>query len=436
MIDLVKAISPLILSLGLLCAPPRSPLYADPLEQGLKQLLPGAGEALQMLSEPLADHRLPPQSSAQLTQLDFSPDRVIWGRPLKQLYQEALHDRAHQLTAAHLWLVKSGRLRYESEALKVAMSEPYFRAQPYFDLRFRGLLAQYGHKSAPSSGVIGFWLQRELLGDRAALWSALRAAMSALDPEGLQGLLVSQPEEMAQVSYDAPLSDEQRASVYRALLSAWASPAQREPHQLKLGELWLEPYRGGLELFTQTGALIEALSALLAPSERSLSPLKLIKRLTQRELLQSSERDGRGRRGLKPHRYNPSLLLWGFDQLIPPAQLELDGVSAQALYQAVARDFTRQLIDCYLYLHKKRDPKVERFELSMRSLDASFDGLAYLKARYNDAPSLRGGSPGWPLVGFWLRRSLDETAPLIWGGLRLVVCRFDPEYCQLSAEAL
>ena len=138
--------------------------------------------------------------------------------------------------------------------------------------------------------------------------------------------------------------------------------------------------------------------------------------------------------------YNPTLIRWCVDQLLPSAELSVEGRPVSELYSAHFKGLFRRLEASYRYLHEQRDLKVERFEYMMARLEAGFDELSYLKRRFQgvsfSAEHKELSSQDAELLSFWLQRELDGTAPLLWGGLKLALRRFDPERSQLLREPL
>lgn len=131
--------------------------------------------------------------------------------------------------------------------------------------------------------------------------------------------------------------------------------------------------------------------------------------------------------------YNPELIRWGHENLIPPPDTMLGDLSARDRYHAQFSRFFRLMTESYLTLHSSM--KITDEVAAYRgAIDGGTDGLRYLEKRYaGDLADLAIPADMTALTvpmafGFWLRRSIDNTADELWIGLRKVMRLYDPEW--------
>lgn len=132
--------------------------------------------------------------------------------------------------------------------------------------------------------------------------------------------------------------------------------------------------------------------------------------------------------------YNPDLIVWGHENLIPAQTDLIAGVPAQTIYTGVFSRFFRMMTESYLHLVQSGTYRQEMDAYWKVAAAQKQDGIDYLQARYHGVLSSYGGS--WDgtsmtpqmAIGFWLRRGLDGTNDELWTGLKKVMLRFDGEW--------
>jgi hypothetical protein len=138
--------------------------------------------------------------------------------------------------------------------------------------------------------------------------------------------------------------------------------------------------------------------------------------------------------------YNPDIVRWGHENLIPAADASVAGVPVQDIYDKVFSRFFRMMTESYLYLVDSGTYSQEMTAYWDMAEKKSQDGLDWLQARYQNA--LPAYSCPWDgttmtpqmAVGFWLRRGLDGTGPELWTGLKKVMKRFDSAWFSSLAK--
>lgn len=129
--------------------------------------------------------------------------------------------------------------------------------------------------------------------------------------------------------------------------------------------------------------------------------------------------------------YNPEIVKWGHENLIPAADASVAGLPVQDIYDKVFSRFFRMMTESYLYLVDSGTYAQEMAAYMDMAEKKSQDGLDWLQARYKSALPAYGapwdGTTMTPqmAVGFWLRRGLDGTNQELWTGLKKVMKRFD-----------
>jgi hypothetical protein len=139
--------------------------------------------------------------------------------------------------------------------------------------------------------------------------------------------------------------------------------------------------------------------------------------------------------------YNPDIIRWGHENLIPAADASVAGVPVQDIYDKVFSRFFRMMTESYLYLVDSGTYSQEMSAYMDMAEKKSQDGLDWLQSRYKNA--LPAYSCPWDgttmtpqmAVGFWLRRGLDGTSQELWTGLRKVMKRFDASWYSSLAKS-
>ena len=142
--------------------------------------------------------------------------------------------------------------------------------------------------------------------------------------------------------------------------------------------------------------------------------------------------------------YNPAFIKWVTNNLIPPANFSIKGVTAKYVYSHYSR-FMRLLTESYLYLKSSGtyDAQAQKYigELKKAYQEGySIDGLKVLSGTYYFALSgykvpakSKIPAPFKPHMafGFWLRRNLDGTHKEVFECLSLIMNRFDSEWFKM-----
>jgi bifunctional DNase/RNase len=135
--------------------------------------------------------------------------------------------------------------------------------------------------------------------------------------------------------------------------------------------------------------------------------------------------------------YNPELVKWGHENLIPDPELGVAGLTARSIYAVVFSRFFRLMAESRLWLIDKRKLKKEMkayWKMAMDQKDLGGDGLFWLQKRYRGKlPEYRVDWDGTSMtpqmaIGFWLRRGLDGTDEELWIGLKKVLTAYDAEF--------
>ena len=149
-----------------------------------------------------------------------------------------------------------------------------------------------------------------------------------------------------------------------------------------------------------------------------------IERFTEMAVLSS---DGKFRQ------FDPKIIRWGHENLIPDPTMDVGGETAQARYTRQFRRFFHMMTESYLLL--KKDDVFDREMKAYRdAIGAGKDGLDYLAARYTGWLASYDVKPDFtsmtvPMaVGFWLRRGIDETDGELWIGLKKVLRLYDATF--------
>lgn len=311
-----------------------------------------------------------------------------------------------QLAAAHIYLVQQDLLPFERAAYEIAMEEMFFQGPAYLKSRFDHVNTGYATPQSPDHVALGFWLRREIDGTRPLLWEALKPLIHRLDPQLLDQLTqVSHPEPPRR-TFDAPLSSSELALLYEEAL--------KTPHKANSSALfWLpQAFKGG---------------ALIKEALQGSLPYPL---LTPREAEEKGERPFSF--------YHPRFIMWATDQLIPPAELTVGGKSVKGLYKAHLKVTIESLIRARRFLDERADISAERFEFVM-AIASKKDPTAQLKDRFKGqlehlktAPLIQPEES----LAFWLRREIDGSAPILWGALRVLLHRLDPQRAEALREQL
>jgi len=135
--------------------------------------------------------------------------------------------------------------------------------------------------------------------------------------------------------------------------------------------------------------------------------------------------------------YNPELVRWGHENLIPDPELGVAGLTARSIYAVVFSRFFRLMAESrsWLIAKGKRPRETKAYwKMAKDQKDLGGDGLLWLQKRYRGKlPEYQVDWDGTSLtpqmaIGFWLRRGLDGTDEELWIGLKKVLSAYDPEF--------
>jgi hypothetical protein len=376
--------------------------------------------------------------------LTVSPHTLIAGHRALDLYRVIFQGAARSLAEAHAQLThEAGLIEAESAAYAEAMRTEYFNGEDYIATRFHGLPLtstdpdRRDPRCAPPYAEFGFWLRRELDGSRQALWVALERLLKAFDPSYLTALKERRFPSLPRPVLGGALRLDKLTRLYEGLLTSpyeYMFEGEGQAGKLKAGQYQLGVFLGGVHGLLYYSGLMSAVARELKTNDPDWGDPRLLARLSGHpiERPQTPEELQEGRK--RPFTYyNPALIQWGIDQLIPPPDLQIGAHSAQWLYDEIFKRFFRLMGASYMYLHRQKDVNAERLEYTLAMLSPDFNALTYLPRRYAGALSEYDRTEfaalqPWGALGFWVRREIDGTAPLLWGGLKVVLGRFDPDF--------
>jgi|GEM_PF-1121929 len=132
--------------------------------------------------------------------------------------------------------------------------------------------------------------------------------------------------------------------------------------------------------------------------------------------------------------YNPEMIKWLYENLIPEPEAIIDGYSYQFLYDKLGSRYFRLMIESYLYLKSKGlDNEVNKFKDAMKT--NGFDGSYYLTENYRNVLSdyiLEEHSYTYLLperaIGYWLRRLVGGSSYEFYQGHAKVIELYDSEW--------
>lgn len=150
------------------------------------------------------------------------------------------------------------------------------------------------------------------------------------------------------------------------------------------------------------------------------------------------------------HFYNPEIVKWAYQNLIPDPNMEIGGQTAQVLYDKIYFKFFRTMTESYLFLNETNNFELEKERYELRMKEKDFRAFEYLEDMYGEIEILGlfdqyseptrnyaygvGGllsnaemSPNLA-CGFWLRRGIDGSKNEIWQGLSRLMLIYDKEW--------
>lgn len=186
-------------------------------------------------------------------------------------------------------------------------------------------------------------------------------------------------------------------------------------------------FLGGISGIVRYGSISEGAAVLLKlPKPRTVYDLEPLEKLAQLKIYTKKTSTIRSF-----NHYNPKIIRWGHQNLIPDPKGKVWGHTFQQLYDSVFSRFFRLMAESYLYLHGKKGPKKEVRAYLRAMKRRNFDGIDYLHQRYANAlpgyrvPQNSTNFTAPMAIGFWIRRSVDKTDGELWLGLQKLLQRYD-----------
>jgi len=188
--------------------------------------------------------------------------------------------------------------------------------------------------------------------------------------------------------------------------------------------------KAGINGILKYGALNDAAARYQREAEPGFGDLRPIQRLAGIKIFLRQDD-----RGTTFSRYNPTIIRWGYQNLIPEPTDKVAGIKCQTLYDGIFQRFFRLMADAHLYLDRGQLWGKERvaYQKAMKARK-KLDGIDYLQQRYGNAlsqyPLSQDGTTFTaPMgIGFWLRRKMDGTAAEVWTGLGKLMALYDASF--------
>ncbi len=138
--------------------------------------------------------------------------------------------------------------------------------------------------------------------------------------------------------------------------------------------------------------------------------------------------------------FNPDIIIWGSQNLIPDPNDKIYGESCQLIYEVVFNRFFRLMAESYIYLNDKEIYQNERDLYYQNVVIEENYALNYLDARFNSVfPKYQSNNTRSPWTigmafGFWFRRSLDGTDDEVWMSLEKMMKIYDNQWLEQLKE--
>ncbi|MBN1620218.1 membrane lipoprotein lipid attachment site-containing protein [candidate division WOR-3 bacterium] len=132
--------------------------------------------------------------------------------------------------------------------------------------------------------------------------------------------------------------------------------------------------------------------------------------------------------------YNPDIIIWGYENLLPPPGGNLGNSTYKEVYQRVFRRFFRMMAESYLYLQRNRDIDKDSGNYMTFVVSGRTDALKWLDNEYAQVLieyDVENSYSYWTVgmsFGFWLRRHIDGTDVHVWEGLKRLMLLYDEEW--------
>ncbi|MFT5681202.1 MAG: hypothetical protein ACI8RZ_002108 [Myxococcota bacterium] len=190
----------------------------------------------------------------------------------------------------------------------------------------------------------------------------------------------------------------------------------------------------GIDGFFRYGGMIDCVQRLLGTAATGLNSDQMMEALAGVPMHTGHIGEGY-QRGFQT--YSPAMIDWAANNLIPPPEMTYrDGTFRDAYEQTFFRAVRLHAL-AYRALTTTHDLDTEAaaYKVAMTT-EPDFDGIMWLGGRYSGVLSAV-----YPLyaddtmltpptaMGFWLRRHLDGTAPLLSKHLDTLLRQYDPTFC-------
>ena len=152
------------------------------------------------------------------------------------------------------------------------------------------------------------------------------------------------------------------------------------------------------------------------------------------DLFVTGEQDYQGFRNLGNdqvgHRYNPELIKWAMNNMIPAPDDMIGDRTAQEVYDNVMYRFMRLMVESYRYLQEN---DLEASTGDYLSSVKTMDGMDYLMERYDPVFSDYGTWDGTRFTGgmaagFWMRRHVGGSMDEFWTAIEMIMNVYDKEW--------
>ena len=136
---------------------------------------------------------------------------------------------------------------------------------------------------------------------------------------------------------------------------------------------------------------------------------------------------------------NPEFVSWARRELLPPPDQMIAGLPVQMAYERVFQRFFRVMAESFAWLSEIHGLDVEANDYVDATSKGAY-GVEWLDRRYaaipiQDAYADGTSMTGQMAAGFWLRRTLDGSAPACWHTLRELLERYDAPWLQDLGKA-
>ena len=133
--------------------------------------------------------------------------------------------------------------------------------------------------------------------------------------------------------------------------------------------------------------------------------------------------------------YNPEFVAWGFKNMIPDPNEEIDGVSYQEVYDVIGYRFVQMLAATHYALEEEGlRSEVKEYRNAMKVED--FDAYEFMGQRpflsnsidTHFASEYYSSFDAGEAYCWWIRRVLDGSEEALWEGIQDVLSAYDPDF--------